>query len=65
VTERRKLSHDMRNEMNTLMLNMQCLRILDGSEAIESLDAMLSASEAIMKLVDRIDALPDEPQAPT
>ena len=61
MTERRKLGHDIRNGMNTLVLNMQCLPISTGSDAIECLDAIDGAIDSIVELVDKIQALPDEP----
>ena len=63
MTERRKLGHDMRNGMNTLVLNMQCLPISTGSDAVECLDAIDDAVDSIIELVDRVQALPDEPAA--
>jgi hypothetical protein len=61
MTERRKLAHDVRNGMNTVLLNMQCLRISKGSDAVECLDAILNAADSIVVLIDQLDALPDDP----
>jgi nitrogen-specific signal transduction histidine kinase len=60
MTERRRLAHDIRNGMNTLALNMQCLRISSGDEAVECLDAMLEATDSIVSLIDQLAALFDE-----
>jgi hypothetical protein len=64
LTERRKLVHDIRNGMNTLVLNTQCLPISTRSESIECLDAIDNAVDSIIELVDKVQALPDEPAAP-
>jgi hypothetical protein len=63
LTERRKLGHDIRNGMNTLMLNTQCLSISTGSDLIDCLDAIDGAVDSIIELVDKVQALPDEPAA--
>jgi hypothetical protein len=63
LTGRRKLGHDIRNGMNTLVLNTQCLPISTRSESIECLDAIDNAVDSIIELVDKVQALPDEPAA--
>lgn len=62
MTERRKLGHDVRNEMNTLLLNAQCLFICSGSEAVECVDAIMVAADAIVSIVDQLALLPDKPE---
>ena len=63
LTERRRLAHDLRNSLNTLVLNIQCLPISTGNDAVECLDAILSATDSIVDLIDQTDALPDDPPA--
>jgi nitrogen-specific signal transduction histidine kinase len=60
MTERRRLGHDIRNGMNVLVLNAQCLPISKGDDLIECLDAMLDATDSIVSLVDQLEALPDD-----
>jgi nitrogen-specific signal transduction histidine kinase len=60
MTERRRLAHDIRNEMNVLVLNAQCLRISEGNELIECLDAILNASGSLVSFLDKLEALPDD-----
>jgi hypothetical protein len=61
LTERRKLNHDIRNGLNTLLLNVQCLPISTGSDLIECLDAIIGATDSITVQFDQLLALPDEP----
>jgi hypothetical protein len=61
LTERRRLNHDIRNGLNTLILNVQCLPISTGDELVECLDAIIGASDAIVTQVDELIALPEEP----
>ena len=63
MTELRKLNHDIRNGLNTLLLNVQCLPISTGNELIECLDAIIAAADSIAAQVDQVLALPDEPSA--
>jgi hypothetical protein len=59
LTERRKLAHEIRNGMNTMSLNLLCVPISTGDEAVECVDAILAAADLIADSVDRIAALPD------
>jgi len=63
LSERRKLNHDIRNGLNTLLLNVQCLPISTGNDLIECLDAIIAAADSISAQVDQVLALPDEPPA--
>jgi nitrogen-specific signal transduction histidine kinase len=60
MTERRRLAHDVRNALNTLALNLQCLPITSGDEALECVDAILTAADEIVALIDQLEQLPDE-----
>ncbi len=51
--------------MNTLMLNMQCLPITTGDEAIECVDAVITATDTIADVVDQLAQLPDEIPGPS
>jgi nitrogen-specific signal transduction histidine kinase len=64
MTERRKLGHDLRNAMNAIMLNVQCLKLTTGADAMECADAIVTATDAATELIDRLALLPDESVAP-
>lgn len=57
----RKLAHDLRNCLNTLKLNSQCLTSFSDLDVIESLDFILQAADEVDALIGKLDANPDLP----
>ncbi len=64
MSEKRRLGHDIRNSMNALQLHAQVLQLCDGSELLESIDAIIDACDQLMRMMDELDQLPDHPTAP-
>ncbi len=63
MNERRKLNHDIRNGLNTLVLNVQCLPISTGADLVECLDAIITAADFVSVQFDQLLALPDDAAA--
>ncbi len=63
ISEQRRLGHEIRNGMNALQLNAACLKICEPHEALECVEAIISASAALVDCVDRLAELPEAPPA--
>ncbi len=64
MSQQRKLGHEIRNGMNALQLHAQVLKLCEGDELIESLDAIISSCDRLTELMDEVDQLPDTPTEP-
>jgi hypothetical protein len=56
----RKLRHAMRGEIGCILLNVQCLPLVEGTDLLQTLDAIINSTDALNRLLDEFDKLPDE-----
>ena len=62
MTERRRLAHEVRNGINTLVLTVQCLPISQGDDLVECIDAILDAADSVTNS-STVNTRPDETAA--